>query len=780
MGTPKQSFVNRLFSKVSKFVPIGILFFAWLIFSSPFIFKGDIPFPSKYLVTTFAPWSTTYAMPVKSGSMPDVITQIYPWKNLTIESWKRGEIPLWNPYSFSGTLHAGNYQTAVFSPINFLYGIFSMPIAWSISVLLQPLLAGIFMYLFLRSEKMSEIAASFGALAFMFCGFMVVWMAYETLGFAALMLPLCLYAINQHRNQHTWWALPLLALSIATSLVSGHFQISIYVIGFVTLFSFSKSEPSHKSTKVLTIIIFILFGILIATPQLWETFRAYSESVRSGSFGKGEIIPWQYLITFFAPDFFGHPVTRNDWFGHYAEWAGFIGVIPLILALYGVIYTKHFHKSFFVTTFIISLLFALPTYFTDLLFALKIPVLSTSSASRIIMLSSFSLAVLCAMGYDILAAHWEKKEIKKIWSAAFASGIFLAVFWFVLKVLHPLDPEKLLIAVRNSLLPSAILVTGAGLVIAGLYIPRKYRLICVYGLLLLTGIDLVRFSGKWMPFEPREYLYPKMPVTDRLAKIPNLATDRVIGNFGNEFSGMYHIQGIEGYDAVYKRRYGEFLSAVTDSKLQQPARSVAIFNKNGDNAAKVVQLLGVKYYLHKVSDGRFPWAYPFWEQPNFDVIWRDATYEIFENSTAYPRAFLASSYRLLQDPQTIISTLFSDTMDRRNSIILEVKPSIDPAEGKGEVSIVSYLPQRVVLHVKTEVPKLLFLSDSFDDGWNAYINGKRTTLYRADYAFRAVVVPKGEATVIMVYEPPSIRYGMIISTIAMLLVGFYAYRAKHI
>lgn len=780
MGTPKQPLINNIFARISTCIPLGILVLAWFIFAAPFFFKGDVPFPSKYLVTNFAPWSTTYAMPVKSGSMPDVITQIYPWKNLTIESWKRGSIPLWNPYSFTGSVHAGNYQTAVFSPVNLLYGVFSMPIAWSLSVLLQPLLAGIFMYMFLKTERLSSVAAVLGALAFMFCGFMVVWMAYETLGFAALMLPLGLYAINQHKNHRAWWALPLLSLSVATSLVSGHFQISLYVIGFMVLYAFNKSHSRSIPKEILSVCIFIFLGTLIATPQLWETFRAYAESVRSSSFGKGEIIPWQYLITFFAPDFFGHPVTRNDWFGHYAEWAGFIGVVPLILAIYGAVLAKHIHKPFFVITAIVSLLFALPTYLTDLLFFLRIPVLSTSSASRIIVLSSFSLAVLGAIGYDVLLAHWEKKEARKVWYAAIVGGMFLMIFWFILKGLHPLDPEKLAIAVRNSLLPTAFLIAGVVLMVAGVYIPRRYSIVCIYGLLLLTSIDLVRFSSKWMPFEPRKYLYPSMPMTDRLSQIPTLATDRFIGNFGNEFSGMYHVQGIEGYDAVYKRRYGEFLSAITDTHIQQPARSVAIFNKNGENAAKAVQLLGVRYYLHKVSDGRFPWAYPFWEQPNFDVIWRDNTYEIFQNSTSFPRAFLASSYRVITEPQAIISTLFSDAFDRRNSLILEVEPSILPLEGNGEVSISSYLPERVVMQVKTEVPKLLFLSDSFDSGWNAYINGKKVPLYRADYAFRAVAVPKGEVTVIMVYEPPSIRFGLIISTIAILLVGYYAYRAKNV
>ncbi len=778
MGTSKRPQIIHIFSKIRAFIPIGILVLSWFIFSSPFFFKGDVPFPSKYLVTTFAPWSTTYAMPVKSGSMPDVITQIYPWKNLTIESWKRRSIPLWNPYSFAGTMHVGNYQTAVFSPINLLYLVFSMPTAWSISVLLQPILAGLFMYMFLKSERMSDLAASLGAHAFMFCGFMVVWMAYETLGFAAAMLPLGLYAINQYRSRHVWWALPLLALSIAFSLVSGHFQISLYVIGFVSVYSLSKLQGAQVSKHRISILIFIFLGLLIAAPQLWETYRAYSESVRSDSFGKGEIIPWQYLITFFAPDFFGHPVTRNDWFGHYAEWAGFIGVAPILLAIYGAVFAKHVHKTFFILAAMISLLFALPTYLTDLLYALRIPVLSTSSASRIIVLSSFSFAVLSAMGIDTLIAHWEKKDLTKLRGTALVSGILLIIFWCVLYGFHPLDSEKLAIAVRNSLLPSMALIATVVLVIGGAYIPKKYRMICAYALLAITAFDLIRFSSKWMPFEPRKYLYPAMPVTQTLAKIPELATDRVIGNFGNEFSGMYHIQGIEGYDAVYKRRYGEFLSAVTDTRIQNPSRSVAIFNKNGENAAKVVQLLGVRYYLHKVSDGRFPWAYPFWEQPNFDVIWRDNTYELFHNSTAFPRAFLVSSYRVITQPQLLLSTLFSDTFDRRNSVLLEKEPALHPSEGAGEVSILSYLPEKVVFGIKTDVPKLLFLSDSFDDGWNAYINGKKTPIYRANYAFRAVAVPKGEATVIMVYEPPSMRYGLVISAITVLLIGVYMYRAK--
>ncbi len=743
-----------------------VLLIAWFVFASPFIIKGTIPFPTQYLVTTFAPWSTSYAMPVKSGSMPDVITQIYPWKKITIDSWKRGSIPLWNPYSFAGTMHAGNYQTAIFSPINLLYFIFSMPTAWSLAVLFQPLLAGLCMYLFLKSERVSNIAATIGSLAFMFCGFMVVWMAYETLGFAILPLPLCLWAINAWREKKQRWALGLLSVGIAWSLVSGHFQISVYCIGTALIYSIWGAYKA-RSWKALYPCVFILLGMVVAAPQLWETFRAYAQSVRSSSFAKGEIIPWQYLITFFAPDFYGHPVTRNDWYGHYAEWAGFIGIVPLVLALSAGFISKHRQVFFFGALAIITILFALPTPLTDLLYAAKIPVLSTSSASRIIVITSFSLAVLCAVGFDAVMVLWQKKDIQRILGIVSAWIIFLLIFWIVLKGFHPLAPDKLSIAIRNALLPSAILVSTLGILVLGVYLPKKYLLVCVYGLVLLTAVDLLRFSMKWMPFEPRSFLYPSMPITREIERLQDIGTSRVIGNFGNELSGMIGMQGLEGYDAVYKRRYGEFMTALTDTTIGQPGRSVVLLDKHGLNTEKAIQLMGVGYYVHKVSDGRFPWAYPFWEHPNYDVIWRDQTYELFRNATPFPRAYLTSSYIVVTDNQKILNTLFSDAFDRRNTLILEQEPLLHPASGSGEVTIAVYEPEKIVMQVKTTVPKLLFVSDVYDSGWNAYINGKKTPIYRADYTFRAIGVPAGESTVMMVYEPVSIRYGLVLSFLAI-------------
>ena len=750
----------------------GILFIviAWGIFSSPFFVKGLLPFPTRYLVTTFAPWSTQYGMPVKSGSMPDVITQIYPWKNITIESWKRGKAPLWNPYSFSGTVHAANYQTAVFSPINLLYFIFSQPIAWSVSVLLQPLLAGLFMYLYLTSEKISKEGRVIGSLAFIFCGFLVTWMAYQTLAFAALFLPLCFYAVNKVINDKKWWAFPLMSLAVWFSLVSGHFQTSIYVLIATIFYLLYRGIVMRKYARASYLAVFVALGVLLASPQLFITYDAYIQSVRSTTFSKGEIIPWSYFITFFAPDFYGNPVTRNDWFGHYAEWAGFIGVVPLLFSCIALTARKS-SKWFFIGLFLFSLLLSTPTLLTDLMYRAHIPVLSTSSASRIILLVSFALSVLSAYGTDALSLLWEEKKKRIVVFFVLSLGIFLASFWIILFFFHPLPADKLSIAVRNSILPSIILVISSTIFLIGRVVDKRKRVWLIWILLCITMFDVVRFASKWMPFEEKEFLYPSMAITKKLDEMLKNSSSRVVGNYGNELGGMYHVPSLEGYDAMYKRRYGEFVSFLSNGKMNIPSRSVVTLDKHGSYTQDGLELLGVRFYLHKFSDGRFAWAYPFWEYSQYQSIWKDDAYELFENKKAYPRAFLASNYKIVSDTLETLETMFADTMNRNETIILDATPSIEPREGPSETNIISYMPEEIVVKTKSDIAKLLFLSDTFDTGWKATVDGKSTLIYRADYTFRAVSVPSGEHTIIFRYHPESFRWGIIVSFVSFIVIA---------
>ena len=138
--------------------PLIIIVAVWFVFSSPYFLQNKVPYPSKYQVTFFSPWSyyPEFAGPVKNNAMPDVIDQIYPWKYFTIQSLKNGQIPLWNPYSFAGNPHIANFQSAVFSPFNLILFLQPFYFAWSIFIFIAPFLAAFFNYLFLRELKLSK------------------------------------------------------------------------------------------------------------------------------------------------------------------------------------------------------------------------------------------------------------------------------------------------------------------------------------------------------------------------------------------------------------------------------------------------------------------------------------------------------------------------------------------------------------------------------------------------------------------------------------------------
>ncbi len=754
---------------------IGILL-VWLVFSADYFLRGFVPFPSRYLVSFFPPWNAYNGMPVKNGAMPDLITQLYPWRHLTIESWKSGEVPLWNPYSFSGTQHAGNYQSAPFSPFNALFFVLPEIDAWSILILLQPLLAGVFMYAFIKTLGHSRIAAVTAAMSFMFCGFAVVWMGYGTLVHAALWLPLILTGIWGLATTKRFLYAVLIPFGLAASFVSGHFQISLYVLGFAVAFSLYVSWVKRQQKLLFLLAALVVLGILFALPQLVPAYTAYMESSRSANFWNHGCIPFQYLITLFAPDFYGNPVTRNDWFGQYAEWASFAGVIPLILALYAALRKRGGETAFFSAAAVASLLLATPTPLNTLMYGLKIPVLSTSAGSRIIVLFSFSVAVLSGMGMERLMQDWKQKLRKP---AFIISGIvvgFLVILWGILMAGSILPADKLAIAMRNSMVPSVLALSAVGMILAGFLKIRNISLVAILPLLLLlfSGADSVRYAKKWMPFEPREYMFPRIDVIQFLEA--TVGRERIYGTFGNELVTYFGLASIEGYDAVYQARYGEFISAAGDGTIGVPQRSVVNLNKNGMFAQAYLDLLGVRYLVHRVSDGQNVWAYPFWKYPDYVQVYKDPQYEVFENLRAFPRVRLVSGYEVNIHPQEILSRLFSDTFPRDSHIILEQKPGTEPEAGEGTVTTVSETPNTLTLSADIDVPKLLYVSDVYEDGWKAYVDEQEVHVYRANFAFRAVEVPPGTHTIRFEYKPAPVYAAIFISLACMVLFSLLAGR----
>jgi uncharacterized membrane protein YfhO len=189
--------------------------------------------------------------------------------------------------------------------------------------------------------------------------------------------------------------------------------------------------------------------------------------------------------------------------------------------------------------------------------------------------------------------------------------------------------------------------------------------------------------------------------------------------------------------------------------------------------------LGVKYIVHKVADGHAPWAFPFWTYPagTFPTIYNDGVYQVFENNDVFPRAFLVNSYVVENNPQKILDTMFGPNFDLRKEVVLEQEPKLK-LDGQGTANVNKYSSGKISITTNSNGDNLLFLSDTYYPGWQAFVDGSKTQIYRADFAFRAILVPKGKHQVEFIYNPLSFNLGVLAAALGLLIIVSLAVISK--
>jgi len=93
---------------------------------------------------------------------------------------------------------------------------------------------------------------------------------------------------------------------------------------------------------------------------------------------------------------------------------------------------------------------------------------------------------------------------------------------------------------------------------------------------------------------------------------------------------------------------------------------------------------------------------------------------------------------------------------------------------------VRYGIQDLEMKTTTTGNNLLFLSETYYPvGWKAFIDGKEIPIYRANYLFRAVVVPPGVHKLEMKFEPRGFYLGKNLSLAANIVIlgglGFFGF-----
>ncbi|HSA84321.1 MAG TPA: hypothetical protein VLF20_05575, partial [Patescibacteria group bacterium] len=130
------------------FLYLFVFLFITFLFFNPVFISGKLPIPADTIIGLYHPYRDLYAseyprgIPFHNSQITDPVRQQYPWKVLSIDSLKSGQLPLWNPYNFAGTPLLANMQSAVFYPLNIFFFIMPYQFAWSLLIVSQPILAG--------------------------------------------------------------------------------------------------------------------------------------------------------------------------------------------------------------------------------------------------------------------------------------------------------------------------------------------------------------------------------------------------------------------------------------------------------------------------------------------------------------------------------------------------------------------------------------------------------------------------------------------------------------
>ena len=728
---------------IKKFWPILGFIFILFIFFWQFFFKGLLPIASDTIVGLYYPYRDIYSkdypngIPFKNFLITDPVRQQYPWKKLSIDSIKKIELPLWNQYSFSGTPNLANFQSGVFYPLNIIF-LLPYSFSWSLFIVLEPLLAGIFMYLFLKNLKLVNLASFFGGFVFAFSSFFVTWLEWGNILHTALWLPLILLSLDKLRKSRIW--IFVLIFSLSSSFFAGHLQAFFYSF-LVSLFYFLFRYFEKKELRFLFLFsVSSALSFLLILPQLLPTIKFIGLSARSSDLliwqQEGWFIPWQHLLQILIPDFFGNPSTLNYWgVWNYGELSIYIGIVPLIFVLYSMLGRKEKEVIFFAIILVLAFVFSLPTFFAKIPYQLDIPFLSTSQPTRLIYLIDFSLAVLAGFGLNKFIKSNSYKNI--LVSLLVLGGFFALIIFLLLLNTFSLNTSNLEVAKRNFVFPFAIFIVTSTLLLLKIRTNKNLPYLLLSGLVIITIFDLFRFSWKFNTFSKQEYLFPKTQTTSYLEK--NIGNFRIATTdpriYPPNFSIIDEISSVEGYDPLFLKSYAEFISAINRNKpnINPPFgfnRIVRIENLN----PRFLNLLGVKYIL----------SFSDLTSLGYERVFQEGQTKIFENKNVIPKVFIAKKILSAKDKQQVINMMFENSFEPRTEVVVQDLTNLE-IKGKGEVQVKSYNSNKVEVSIQTSSEEFIVLTDIFYPTWKAKLqNGKELKIYQSDYLFRGVVVPPGK------------------------------------
>jgi hypothetical protein len=243
-------------------------------------------------------------------------------------------------------------------------------------------------------------------------------------------------------------------------------------------------------------------------------------------------------------------------------------------------------------------------------------------------------------------------------------------------------------------------------------------------------------------------------------------------------AGALGLQDIRALDALYVNRYFRFVQTfiqpeVIDRFVGDEANSTPLYGN------PMFDALGVRVVLSERDLA---------DSPALRFLGRDQDTHVYENTNAYPRAWVVHDVHVVEDEDDAFEFMEARTRHsddafivnafdpRREAVVEHDGKSTDEtlhvlqdertgcnAGTRDRASIERYSANSVTLRVSAACVGLLVLPDTYFPGWKATVNTRARTIYPTDGAFRGVIVPKGTSRVQFRYEPRPFPIGIALA-----------------
>ena len=163
------------------------------------------------------------------------------------------------------------------------------------------------------------------------------------------------------------------------------------------------------------------------------------------------------------------------------------------------------------------------------------------------------------------------------------------------------------------------------------------------------------------------------------------------------------------------------------------------------------------------------------------MVYNGPDMKIYGNPFSLPRAFFVNRYEVA-DGLTTLQKIAAMSFNPRDVLYFQEDPklSVEAPLPAARAEFTQYGIHELVLNTTTAGNNLLFFSETYYPvGWKAFVDRKETPIYRANYLFRAIMVPAGLHKIEMKFEPKGFSIGKNLSLAANIVtlggLGFFGF-----